>query len=896
LKIICNNFLFTIYSIFLILSSQTLFAQDRNINGVVYDYKKKVVPHASVVLKSVADSTISYAITDNVGHFSLTIGKNLNEKVYFIEVTCLGYTKSKISYNVNEKNSLIDIFLQPRTIELKEVEVSIKPHVVIKRDTISYDVTSFSNNADVYIGDVIANMPGMKVSDDGGISYNGKIIKNLYLNGDDLLNGRYGIINKTIPKEMIKKVEIILNDQPIKVLRKFSRSNDIAINLVLKNENQLKWTKDLTLGIGLNERYQGTANAIIFNKKIKNITTLKLNNTGIDYYDEVKDYGSHDYSMDKIYSKTSDLINSGTINPPSIPRKFTFLNESYLFNTNSLYNLSKDWQIVVNLQGMKQHNLSGYKSITNFYLADDTIGYFENQDQSKNNYLGQFSFELRRNTESSYLSNKIQADYDIDQSNSNLITNSEGFPQSLAGRRFNLNNLLRFIPVTKSKNLLDFEWYLNLYSNPQMLNINKGLYPEILNHGQPYNQIFQTSNIPTIFSDASIRYKIRHAKIKQNYQFGIINEHKTIDSKLKILDNSLNLTLNSSNYLQWFRNSLYISPSYQIDLSKFSISSSLPFYIHFINYRDDNYEQHKNMLKLLINPKLHIKYQSGTEDVISLNLSSNSYLGGLNSLYKGVVLTNYRTLQSNNDELINQTKSGLNLTYDLKRSISLLFLNLSIFLNKISADKIQVIEIHNNIQSNSYIPFQNKLMELGINGGISKYLFFLKAASSINVSYKITNFNSYINDKILPFKSNSIYLVGNLDFKNLSWMDFSYRYSFNKSLTKPNNDKNKTNTYSNLDQKHDFSLTYKYKNKFSLGYKLSFSSNSDVTLLKNSFIFSNGFMRYNFQKLRSHLEFELFNIGNLKEYRDLSVNDNVFSNSIYNLRGRMAILHFKFQI
>lgn len=54
-------------------------------------------------------------------------------------------------------------------------------------------VTSFLSQSDQSIADVLKKMPGISVSDAGQISYQGKPIKKLYIEGLDLMKGHYGI-------------------------------------------------------------------------------------------------------------------------------------------------------------------------------------------------------------------------------------------------------------------------------------------------------------------------------------------------------------------------------------------------------------------------------------------------------------------------------------------------------------------------------------------------------------------------------------------------------------------------------------------------------------------------------------------------------------------------------
>lgn len=85
-----------------------------------------------------------------------------------------------------------DFVLTGKGIQLKEVSVRA-PKISQRNDTLSYLVSAFADQSDRSIGDVLKKMPGIEVDESGNISYNGKAISHFYVEGMDLLQGRYGL-------------------------------------------------------------------------------------------------------------------------------------------------------------------------------------------------------------------------------------------------------------------------------------------------------------------------------------------------------------------------------------------------------------------------------------------------------------------------------------------------------------------------------------------------------------------------------------------------------------------------------------------------------------------------------------------------------------------------------
>lgn len=62
-------------------------------------------------------------------------------------------------------------------------------------------------------------MPGISVSNDGRISYQGEAISKFYIEGQDLLGGNYNQATANLPVEAVTNVEVLEHNQNVKVLK-----------------------------------------------------------------------------------------------------------------------------------------------------------------------------------------------------------------------------------------------------------------------------------------------------------------------------------------------------------------------------------------------------------------------------------------------------------------------------------------------------------------------------------------------------------------------------------------------------------------------------------------------------------------------------------------------------
>src|SRR5690606_12915632 len=172
----------------------------------------------------------SYAISDINGKFSITI-KSKSEKLQ-LYIRSMGY--KIVAKSVDNISQNLEFVLIEEITELKEVVLKSNP-ITRKGDTINYSVTTFSKQEDRTIADVLKNMPGIEVLSDGKILYQGKPINKYYIEGLDLLEGKYHLANSNLPYKEVTKVQILENHQPIKLLDSLVYSDQAAINIKLKN-------------------------------------------------------------------------------------------------------------------------------------------------------------------------------------------------------------------------------------------------------------------------------------------------------------------------------------------------------------------------------------------------------------------------------------------------------------------------------------------------------------------------------------------------------------------------------------------------------------------------------------------------------------------------------------
>ena len=105
-----------------------------------------------------------------------------------------------------------------KSLKLKEVVVSARK-IKQRGDTISYSAATYRSKNDRTLSDLLRKMPGLEVREDGQVTYNGQWVKELYIEGMNMLGDNYGVATNNIDAKSIGTVQVMENHQSVKILQ-----------------------------------------------------------------------------------------------------------------------------------------------------------------------------------------------------------------------------------------------------------------------------------------------------------------------------------------------------------------------------------------------------------------------------------------------------------------------------------------------------------------------------------------------------------------------------------------------------------------------------------------------------------------------------------------------------
>ncbi len=284
-----------ILTILFLLITSLLVAQSFEISGTLQYKDKSVIESATIYVESVNDgSMISYTISDVKGKFSLT-GNTKHKKVnLLISYTGLKTYKKEIDLT-NSNVNLNTIILHENTELLNEIVViaDIAP-IVIKKDILQFNASSFKTGTDANVEDLLKKLPGVIVDKNGNILVNGKPVNKILVNGKEFFGNDLKIATKNLPKEIIDKIQVVdTKTRSEEFTGEEGDKENKTINIIIKKDKNKGVFGRVTSGYGTDDRYALSGMINYFNNDERLSVLGGKNNVNTSGFnsDEVKDIG-----------------------------------------------------------------------------------------------------------------------------------------------------------------------------------------------------------------------------------------------------------------------------------------------------------------------------------------------------------------------------------------------------------------------------------------------------------------------------------------------------------------------------------------------------------------------------------------------------------------------------
>lgn len=400
-----------------------------------------------------------YTLSDAQGRFSLKLsGEDATQ--YYAIISHLAY--KTIRHQLRRELEKDIIYLKESQIQLKTVEVK-GYRINSKGDTITFRASAFINGRTYSLEDLIKRMPGLEVSSGGKIYYQGQEIQGLYIEGMNMLDGRYALATRTLRAEDILSVDVIEGFQPVKALSKIRPGDKPAINIRLKNKNMLRPVGEVSIGGGHRSEtnkllYNASANSLIVNSKLQMLSAVGTNNRAISNTQD----SYHSYNLG--LASATQVLSTARVVP--VEGREVLGNTRTGITSNMMHRLKGEETT------LKYHVGYDYDATESESHRDGTLyngqqhwDYREQDEQRQRSRLAALGVNYKQNGEKLYLDNSLELQYDWQKTALSLSRNAQTFGQYSRVKHYALRDMLSYKYKGK-KHLFEFTAQMALRSAP----------------------------------------------------------------------------------------------------------------------------------------------------------------------------------------------------------------------------------------------------------------------------------------------------------------------------------------------------------------------------------------------------------------------------------------------
>lgn len=350
-----------------------LFSQTVQISGTVQDTsaQKQGLKNAVVMAVKVFDSTlVSFTRTNENGLFKLTA---LPIDTYQVVISHPSYSDKYFLVVASQKNLQFDfgaISMPPKNIELNEVVVyAYKDPVYYKGDTLIYTADSFKVQPNATVEDLIKKLPGMKVNAEGKISFQGKQIDQVFVDGDEFFGSDPTVATKNLNANSVESVQVF--DKQKEAASGNEEETVKVMNLKLKEEAKKGYFGKVSAASDVINYHEAEVLANKFNNKQKISLFGLYSNTPRSQFDwdDVFTYGLDDERNFTDFADGTMMFTSNA-SPKGVPvtgKAGLYYSDKYGKNTK----INSNYTFAANELNTQSESLSQYfLSDTNYFVSN----------------------------------------------------------------------------------------------------------------------------------------------------------------------------------------------------------------------------------------------------------------------------------------------------------------------------------------------------------------------------------------------------------------------------------------------------------------------------------------------------------------------------------------------
>ena len=774
--------------VLLLLVGLSTFAQTVVFKGKATDTLQNPLANTNILFfpSNQNEDKVRFSITDQDGFYQATLKKDIS---YIMEISYLGFTTYKDTIKLSQDTTR-NITLIPSTQSLEEIILTDRTPVKVREDTITYRPEKFLTGEERKLRDVLKKLPGLDVDRAGNVTVNGKEVTKLLVDGKEFFTGDEKLGVNNIPADVIDEIEALDNYNDVSFLKGLSDSEQLALNIKLKEGKKKFAFGELEAGGGIEDRYLLHPTLFYYSPKTSINAIGDFNNIGKKSF-TTQDYIDFEGGFSRLIEDPSAYFK---LYNDDFAR---FLSQrDFTFNRNNFGALS------INQTLTPQIDLSAYSILSGGTIQtrqENNITYFSNQNldeqrlTAQNNklffsltkaslrYIGEenldMSYELFLKTNSGKARSTLQSftgseDTFLNQTNtpsSSDITQKVSINKQFTSKHTTSIHLSHKYVDTHTRGDWDFNRpvFMGIIpientGNAILLNQSRKNKGHDLNFNTKHYWVLHRFH--HIYPEAGIRY------IDQQYD--------TYDAQA--LENNTNdfTAAGFNNDLDYRLSDTYAGLQYKAKAGKFIFKPGI-----FYHYYDWKIKQLDSELrqtgKTVVLPELSIDWELNSSHKVKLRYNLNSRFGEASQFANRLRLSTFNQVFAGNERLENELYHSARIIYSKFSLFKGTFLNAGFnYTNRLqSIRNSTVLEGIDQINTLVY----TSLPENSYSGNFqyTKLLGDYKVKIGSNAS--LSDYSRIINSELQDFESqNYSYSLGfETRFKNAPNIEFNWTHRFN---------------------------------------------------------------------------------------------------------------------
>lgn len=872
--------------------------------GLITDSMGNTIMGANVIAVEKETKILDgFGISSDTGFFRVSLKKNTD---YQIKISFIGFQQIELDLNINEDYEK-NFILEEQAEALDEVELVYEMPVTIKGDTIVYNADSFNTGSEKKLGDVLKNLPGIEVKEDGTIEVEGKEVTKITVEGKDFFDGDSKLATQNLPANVVGKVQVLRNFTEAGQLRSVTNNEDnVAINISLKTGKDKFWFGEIIGGIGNDDSYVAAPKIFYYAKNLSMSILTNSNNIGEPVLSR-RDFFRFGGGFNNLNSQTGTSINissdgAGITNLQNNRAKSI---DADLGAYNFTHSPNDKWELSGFALLSKTKNILEEK-VDRVYSATSAV-------QKTSDYIVQDNEQQLYKFTTEYNPNdRLQTEYNLliksasDIENTELTSSSsrvglsnpenENINVFKAQKPSSINQELKVYYTLNEDHIFSFE--------AQHLSQDEDPFYQAIKTIQPFKSIIPLETNQSNFNINQFRdthtdkiegkldyYYILTPKSNLNLTLGITDVNQKFNSNIfQILDNKSQTKFNEEvlvNDVNFNFTDAYFSFRYRFISGIFTFDPGFTIHSYKTNNTQLGVMSSDSFYDIRPNFDVFMKFKDA--ESLRFNYRLITQFTDVNNLAKGYVFNNYNSFSQGNPTLEAAKVNNFSLNY---RSI-----NIFTFTNIFA--RLNYTKRSNSIQNKTTITGINRVSSVE-NSNIPRESYsafgridkrFKNFRAGFNMNFNYSDFNNIVNGastKSINF-TQSYRATLATSFKDKPNLEIGY--SYNKRMYELGDNKNYFYTDS------PFVKLDAYFGKgfvFTADYSYNYYRNQDVTL--NEYRFLEADLSYN--KEGSKWEFG-FGVTNL--FNDTSINRDSF-NELYSetrsyvIQPRYTVFRIKYDL